>query len=205
VLLLFSVVTTLVATATASGPGTTAVVLGLLGGLIAVYGAVLSTKNYVWQRRRDEERQRSDVEIDLIESSGLGGDDLIIGTTVHMQHYLTVRVINRGEMPEYVYEVALRSAGRSPFTVPVRKGEGSVEARPRDHAEFTLPLDGHQHFGWHEPFVVVVRLANGQVFRSPPATLGQPPCHGKPYVVPDPDEVPDEQVYQVRLEDLTQD
>ena len=77
---------------------------------------MLSTKNYLWQRRREEERQRSDVEIDLEESSGLGGGNLIIGTTVQMQHHLTIRVINRGELPEYVYEVALRSAGSSPFT-----------------------------------------------------------------------------------------
>jgi hypothetical protein len=199
------VITSLVAASEASGPNTTAVILTILGGLVAVYGAVLSTKNHLWQRRREEERQRSDVEIDLMESSGLGSDDLIIGTTVHMQHHLTVRVINRGEVPEYVYVVTLRSAEPSPFSVPVRNGEGSVEVRPRDHEEFRLPLDGRHHFDWHKPFVVVVTLANGQEFRSPPATLGYPPSHGKPYVIPDLDEVPDEEVYRIRPEDLAQD
>ena len=138
-------------------------------------------------------------------SGGLGSEDLIIGTTVHMQHHLTVRVINRGEVPEYVYAVTLRSVGPSPFTVSVRKGEGSIEVRPRDHEEFTLPLDERQHFDWHEPFVVVVRLANGQEFRSPLATLDYPPFHGKPYVVPDLDQVPNEEVYRVRREDFAQD
>jgi hypothetical protein len=200
------VVTTLVAVSEASGSDTTAVILAVLGGLLALYGAGLSTKNYLWQRRRREaERQRSDVEVDWSESGGLGDGDLIIGTTIPMQHHLTVRVINRGELPEYVYEVALRSAKPSPFAVSVRKSEGSVEVRPRDHEEFTLPLDGRQHFEWHEPFVVVVRLANAQEFRSPPATLRYPPFHGTPYTVPDLDEVPDGEIYRIRPEDLAQD
>lgn len=103
-----------------------------------------------------------------------------------------------------MYEVGLRSVGPSAFMVPIRKGEGSVEVRPRDHVEFTLPLDGRQHFAWHEPFVVVVRLANGQEFRSPSATLGDPPHHGKPFVVPDLDAVPAEEIYRIRPEDLDQ-
>lgn len=129
----------------------------------------------------------------------------MIGTTVRVRHVLTVQVVNRGEAPEYVYEVNLENQAPSPITVAIRKGDGSVEVRPRDLATFDLGLDGSQAFGWDEPFRAVVSLAGGQVFRSDftPQGLLNPPCHGTQTVVRDSDEVPDEEVIRVCLDDLS--
>lgn len=44
------------------------VVVAAIALLVAVYGAWLSTMNFIWQRRRDKERRQSDIKINLIES-----------------------------------------------------------------------------------------------------------------------------------------
>ncbi len=180
----------------------TTTIIATLALLVAGYGAWLSTRNYRWQRKRDEERRRSDIEIEMSESLGLGDGPPVIDTTVALRHILTVRVINRGESSEFVYAISLHSERPSAITVPLRKGEGSVEVRPRDHVAFDFALTGRQGFAWDEPFRAVVRLADGQVFESGHGMLQAPPSHGVPQGIVDPDAVPDDQVIRISLQDF---
>jgi hypothetical protein len=172
---------------------------------VAIYGALLSTRNNRWQRKREDERRRSDVRVTVRETTGFDTDKLVIGATVRRRHRLQIGVINGGEAPEYVYGIAVESERPSPLRVVVRREEGSVEVRPRDQELFEFELDGSQWFRWDEPMRVVVRLANGNQFRSPYFELQHEPHHGCPFVVPDPDAVPSEQVNRIRLEDVSLD
>jgi hypothetical protein len=180
-----------------------AVLIAGLALLVAGYGAWLSTRNYLWQRKREDERRESDIRVTVQEKTGFDTDKLVIGETVGRRHTLQIGVINGGEAPEYVYGISLEGKRLSPITVIVRKEEGSVEVRPRDQEGFEFELDGSQPFPWDEPMRVVVRLANGKKFRSPYFELLHEPHHGRPFVVPDPAEVPSEQVHRLRLEDLS--
>lgn len=160
-------------------------VIAIAALIVAFYSAFLATRTSRWQRRRDEEKLRSDITIGLAERRGLGGGgELIIGETRLTEHVLTVRVMNGGESPEYVREVHLETERPQPLTVKVRPPKGTTEVRPRDEATFALELTGSQAFPWSEPFVAVVELANGQVFRSSVAPGGPQPQHGLPVVIP---------------------
>jgi hypothetical protein len=118
----------------------------------------------------------------------------VIGQTVPLRHLLTIRIVNGGEAPEYVHSISLESERPSPLTVAVRRPEGTVEVRPRDQRTFELELDGSQAFTWDEPFRAIVRLANEQTFCSEYGTLARPPHHGQTVVIPDPEQMPDDQV-----------
>jgi len=178
-------------------PGTMAVAVIAL--LIAAYGAWQNTRTQRWQRKRDEQRQRSEIDIDIGERSGLGGSELVIGETVYLDHVLTVHVINRGEAPEYVHSIVLESESESPITVVVRRPEGTVEVRPRDQESFELRLDGSHAFAWDEPFRATVRLANDEIFSSKYGSLMGPPQDGQAVVVRDPDALPNDEVGHIAI------
>jgi hypothetical protein len=163
--------------------------------VVAGYGVWLARRVAQHDERLEAKKHASDIKVVCGERSSLGGQP-IIGTTVPMEHILTIRVINGGEAPEYVHSITLESQRPLPVTVVVRKPEGTVEVRPRDQQTFDLPLDGHQAFAWDEPFRAVVRLANEQTFYSEYGTIGQP-HHGQSVVIPDPEQVPDDQVHEV--------
>jgi|AntDryMetagUQ255_1029468.scaffolds.fasta_scaffold01519_2 hypothetical protein len=179
-------------------PGTMAV--SVIALIIAAYGAWQATRTHRWQRKRDEQRQRSEIDIGIGEQCGFGNSDLIIGETVYRHHVLTVEVINRGEAPEYVHSIVLESESESPITVFVRRPEGTVEVRPRDQQGFELRLDGSQAFSWTEPFRATVRLANDETFNSPYGSLSLPPHDGEAMVVPDPDALPDDEVAHITFD-----
>jgi hypothetical protein len=120
----------------------TAVVIAGLRFWSAVYGAWLSTRNYLWQRKREAERRDSDIRIALCEKTGFDTDELVIGQTVGYRHTLHMGVVNGGAAPEYVYGIWLEGERPSPLTVIVRKEEGSVEVRPRDQKVFEFELGG---------------------------------------------------------------
>lgn len=167
--------------------------------LVGVYGAWLSTRTYLWQRRRDDQRRHSDVMVEVGERYGLGGQAPVIGATLAVEHILVIRVVNGGEAPEYIHEIHLENQQVSPITVSVRKPEGTVEVRPRDQHECIFALDGSQAFDWDAPFRAVVRLANKAIFHSEYGRLSRPPEHGEQVVIPDPDQVPDAQVIRVSV------
>ncbi len=116
---------------------------------------------------------------------------------------MVITISNRGEAPEYVYEIRLESETQPAIYVVVRRAEGTVEVRPRDQQAFFLPLDGSKAFDWQGRFRVMVKLANGVVIRSPWAEPPHPPEHGLPFVIPDLDAVPDDQVITIRPADLS--
>jgi len=165
--------------------------------IVAAYGAWLSRRVARREERLEAQRRESDIKVVCGERLGLGGPP-VIGTTVPTEHILTISVVNGGQAPEYVHSITLESERPLPVTASVREPEGTVEVRPRDQRTFDLPLDGHQAFAWDEPFRVVVRLANEQTFYSGYGTV-RPPQHGQPVVIPDPEQVPDSQVHEVRF------
>ncbi len=165
--------------------------------MAAIYGALLSRRVARREERLEAQRRESDIKVTCGERLGLGGPP-VIGATVPIEHILTISVVNGGEAPEYVHSITLESERPLPVTVSVREPEGTVEVRPRDQRAFELPLDGRQAFAWDEPFQAVVRLANEQTFFSGYGTV-RPPQHGQSVVVPDPDQVPDDQVHEVRF------
>ncbi len=170
-------------------------VTDIISGLalvVAACGVWLSRRVARREERQDEQRRKSDIKVVCGERLGLGGSP-VIGATVPLEHFLTIRVLNGGEAPEYVHEITLESERPQPTTVAVRKPNGTVEVRPRDHQTFELPLDGRQGFTWDEPFRAVVRLANEQVFYSGYGAI-QSPRHGQTVVIPDPDQVPDDEM-----------
>jgi hypothetical protein len=173
----------------------------IMSGLALViggYGAWLSTRVSRHQEQREEQRRQSDIKIGCEERSGLDGQP-VIGETLPLKHLLIVRVVNGGEAPEYVHSIILESERPSPVTVSVRAPEGTVEVRPRDQQTFELELDGSQAFVWDEPFRVVVRLANEQTFHSDYGTLANPPHHGGSVVIPDAEQMPDDQVPSIQF------
>jgi hypothetical protein len=175
------------------------VLTGIISGLallIAAYGAWLSTRVSRRQEQREQAKHRSDIKVACGERSGLDGP-AVIGETVPLRHLLTIRVLNGGEAPEYVHSISLESESPSPITVAVRRPEGTVEVRPRDQQTFELKLDGSQGFAWDQPFRAVVRLANEQTFWSEYGTLAAPPHHGQSVVIPDPEQMPDDQVAEL--------
>lgn len=177
------------------------VLTGIISGLallIAGYGAWLSTRVSRHQEQREQAKRRSDIKVACGEQSGLDGPP-VIGETVPRRHLLTIRVLNGGEAPEYVHSISLESESPSPITVAVRRPEGTVEVRPRDQQTFELKLDGSHAFAWDQPFRAVVRLANEQTFCSEYGTLATPPHHGQSVVIPDPAQMPDDQVAQVHV------
>jgi hypothetical protein len=177
------------------------VLTGIISGLallIAGYGAWLSTRVSRRQEQREQAKRRSDIKVACGEQSGLDGPP-VIGETVPRRHLLTIRVLNGGEAPEYVHSISLESESPSPFTVAVRRPEGTVEVRPRDQQTFELKLDGSHAFAWDQPFRAVVRLANEQTFCSEYGTLATPPHHGQSVVIPDPEQMPDDQVAQIHV------
>ncbi len=174
---------------------------GIISGfalLIAGYGAWLSTRVSRRQEQREQAKRRSDIKVTCSEESGLDGPP-VIRETVPLRHLLTIRVLNGGEAPEYVHSISLESESPSPITVAVRRPEGTVEVRPRDQQTFELKLDGSHAFAWDQPFRAVVRLANEQTFCSDYGTLATPPHHGQSVVIPDPEQMPDDQVAQVHI------
>ena len=174
---------------------------GIISGLallIAGYGAWLSTRVSRRQEQREQAKRRSDIKVICGEQSGLDGPP-VIGEAVPLRHLLTIRVLNGGEVPEYVHSISLESESPSPFTVAVRRPEGTVEVRPRDQQTFELKLDGSQAFAWDQPFRAVVRLANEQTFCSEYGTLATQPHHGRSAVIPDPAQMPDDQVAHVHI------
>lgn len=174
---------------------------GIISGLallIAAYGAWLSTRVSRRQEQREQAKRSSDIKVACGEQSGLDGPP-VIGETVPLRHLLTIRVLNGGEAPEYVHSISLESESPSPITVAVRRPEGTVEVRPRDQQTFELKLDGSHAFAWDQPFRAVVRLANEQTFCSDYGTLATPPHHGQSVVIPDPKQMPDDQVAQVHI------
>jgi hypothetical protein len=178
-----------------------AVLTGIISGLallIAGYGAWLSTRVSRRQEQREQAKRRSDIKVACGEQSGLDGPP-VIGERVPLRHVLTIRVLNGGEAPEYVHAISLESESPSPITVAVRQPEGTVEVRPRDQQTFELELDGSQAFTWDQPFRAVVRLANEQTFCSEYGTLATPPHHGQSVVIPDPEQMPDDQVARVSV------
>jgi hypothetical protein len=166
--------------------------------LVAGYGAWLSTRVSRRQEQREQAKRRSDIKVACGERSGLDGP-AVIGETVPVRHLLIIRVLNGGESPEYVHSISLESENPSPVTAVVRSPEGTVEVRPRDQQTFELELDGFQVFAWDEPFRAVVRLANEQTFYSEYGPLATPPCHGQSVVIPDPEQVPNDQVAHVHV------
>lgn len=118
---------------------------------------------------------------------------------VPLRHLLTIRVLNGGKAPEYVHLISLESESPSPITVAVRRPEGTVEVRPRDQQTFELKLDGSHAFARDKPFWALVRLANEQTFCSEYGTLGTPPHDGQSVVIPDPEQMPDDQVGHVKV------
>ncbi len=175
--------------------------IGITSGLallVAGYGAWLSTRVSRQQEQREQAKRRSDIKVACGEQSGLDGPP-VIGETVPLRHLLTIRVINGGEAPEYVHAITLESETPSPVTVAVRRPEGTVEVRPRDQRTFELKLDGSQAFAWDKPFRAVVRLANEQTFCSEYGTLAAPPHHGQAVVIPDPEQMPDDQVARLHF------
>jgi hypothetical protein len=165
--------------------------------VVAAYSVWLARRGAQREEHLEAKKRASDIKVVCGERSSLGGP-AVIGTTVPMEHILTIRVINGGEAPEYVHSITLESQRPLPMTVSVREPEGTVEVRPRDQQTFDLPLDGHQAFAWDEPFRAVVRLANEQTFYSGYGTVGRP-HHGQSVVIPDPEQVPDSQVHEVRV------
>jgi hypothetical protein len=165
--------------------------------LVAAYGVWLSRRVARRDERLEEQRRVSDIKVACSERQSLDGPP-VIGTTVSREHILTVRVINGGEAPEYVHSITLESERPLPLTVSVREPQGTVEVRPRDQQTFELALDGHQGFAWDEPFRAVIRLANEQTFYSDYGTV-QSPQHGQSVVIPDPEQVPDDQIGHVRF------
>jgi hypothetical protein len=173
-------------------------IIAVLALVVAAYGAWLSTRTFLWQRMRDDQRRVSDIKVECGESSGFGGSPLVIGTTLNREHVLTVRVTNDGEAPEYVHEISLESEHPSPLAVSVRKPDGTEEVRPRDHRTFDLALDGAQAFEWDKPFRAAVRIASkNQTFYSEYGQLAHAPHHGQPHTVVDPEQVPDAQIARV--------
>src|SRR4051794_36058235 len=176
--------------------------IGAIAVLVAAYGVYVNRRNHSWQRRRDEEGRGSNIVIDASEKSGLGGGDLVIGETRAREHRLIVYVKNRAERPAYISSVRLEPERPSPLRV-VLHNEGTRRVDPGDSEEFILELDGSKAFAWDERFRIVVELANGALFSPPYTELDSPPHHGRPFVVPDLDAVPDDQVHVLRPEDLT--
>jgi hypothetical protein len=175
-------------------------VTDIISGLalvVAAYSVWLARHSAQSEERREAKKRASEIKVACEERSSLGGPP-IIGTTVPREHILTVRVINGGEAPEYVHSIILESQRPLPMTVSVREPKGTVEVRPRDQQTFDLPLDGHQAFAWDEPLRAVVRLANEQTFYSEYGTVGQP-HHGQSVLIPDSEQVPDDQLHQVRF------
>jgi hypothetical protein len=72
----------------------------------------------------------------LGERARFGGQPLVIGETIALEHFLMARVINDGEAPEYVHSITLESEVPSPLRVVVKEPVGTVEVRPRDQALF---------------------------------------------------------------------
>lgn len=174
---------------------------GIISGLallVAGYGAWLSTQVSRRQEQREQAKRRSDIKVACGEQSRLDGPP-VVGETIPLRHLLTIRVLNGGEAPEYVHEITLESEAPSPFTVTVRRPEGTVEVRPRDHQTFELELDGSQAFAWDKPFRAVVRLANEQTFCSEYGTLATSPHHGQSVVISDSQQMPDNQVAQLHF------
>lgn len=169
-----------------------AVLIAGLALVVAVYGAWLSTQS-------DRRQRKSDIKVECQEKSGFAGQKLVIGETLHLEHILTVRVINDGEAPEYVHEIFLESEHPSPLKVNVRAPKGTKEVRPRDHQTFDLELDGSQGFEWDKNFRAVVVLANKQQFYSGYGWLDRPPHHGEARTIPDPEKVPDGEVAHICL------
>lgn len=172
-------------------------VISGLALFVAAYGVWLSRRVEQRGEQRYEQRHASEIKVVCGERSGLGGPP-VIGTTVPLEHFLIIRVINGGEAPEYVHSITLESERPLPMTVLVRAPEGTVEVRPRDQATFELALDGRQAFAWDEPFRAVVQLANEQVFYSGYGEI-RPPEHGQTVVIPNPEQVPDDQVGVIRV------
>jgi hypothetical protein len=172
-------------------------VISGLALVVAAYGVWLARRVTQREERLEARKRASDIKVTCGERTSLGGS-AIIGTTVPMEHILTVCVINGGEAPEYVHSITLESERPLPMTVSVREPKGTVEVRPRDQQTFDLPLDGRQAFAWDEPFQAVVRLANEQIFYSGYGRVG-PPQHGQSVVIPDPEQLPDDQVHRVRF------
>jgi|ERR1022692_30099 hypothetical protein len=157
--------------------------------LIAAYSAFLARRTDRREKQREERLNHSQIQVVCGERNGLAGPP-IYGTAVPTEHILIVRVINSGDLPEYVHEVRLQSQVPSPFAISVREAEGTVEVRPRDQVTFELVLDDPDDFQWDAPFRALVRLANQQTFYSDYAALDAPPSHGEIVVIPDPDVEP---------------
>lgn len=166
----------------------------ILGALVAIYGAALSTVVFLSQRKQ----RKSTITVACEERSGFGDQPPVIGSIVYLEHVLEVRVTNDGEAAEYVHSVVLESERPSPFRVTVRQAEGTTEVRPRDHQSFFLELDGAQGFDWHKPFRAAVQIASkNQVFYSEYGSLSSAPHHGDTLVIPDPKAMPESQVVKV--------
>jgi hypothetical protein len=172
-------------------------IISALALVVAAYGVWLARRVAHRDERLEAKKRTSDIKVTCGERSSLGGPP-VIGTTVPMEHALTVCVVNGGEAPEYVHSIILESERPLPVTVSVREPRGTVEVRPRDQQTFDLALDGHQAFAWDEPFRAVVRLANEQTFYSQYGTIGWP-HHGQSVEIPDPEQLPDGQVGQLRF------
>jgi hypothetical protein len=139
--------------------GEVAIVVSCFAALVGLYGAVNAHRALVWQRRRDEERSRVQLRVDVEHSVGPGGYAII------------VTVVNVGESVDaHVSDVSLRSGGLVRYLS--EPDEADVRLEPHTRLVRTIVID--------KPLAVVLRdtlfaaratLASGATFDSQPQEL----------------------------------